>query len=504
VKNNSVLFLVLLATCISCGVAKKTSFQPRQKYAPSQLQTDFSLLQKILEANHPGLYWYTTADSVNSYFSSIAASLTDSLTETEFRNKISWVVSKIHCGHTTVRPSKKYVAYLTKHRLPQFPLSLKIWEDSAVVVSNLSRKDSVLKRGTTITGINEFSTKQIIDSICTFIGTDGYADLFKYQLISFNFPAYYRNAFGTDSSYEVRYVDSVGREKKAVLKNVGMRPDSLVNKQAMLPEGIPQKQLREMKLLNSRNIQIDTTMNTAFLAVNTFSGGKLRRFFKSSFKKIKEEKIANVVVDLRLNSGGDVLACTKLSQYLVSKPFRVADTVAAFTRKFPYKEYIKPWFIYWLSMHISGKRYSDNRIHFRYFENHNFKPVTKDHFDGNIYLLTGGYTFSAATLLAQKLKGQENVTIVGEETGGGAYGNSAMFLTDIILPNTGIRITLPLYRMVLNAKNDKNGRGVFPDVEVKPSSTAIKMGIDAKLETVKELIKVHNNSLRSASAIRSN
>jgi C-terminal processing protease CtpA/Prc len=103
--------------------------------------------------------------------------------------------------------------------------------------------------------------------------------------------------------------------------------------------------------------------------------------------------------------------------------------------------------------------------------------------------MTGGYTFSAATLVAENLKGQPNVTIVGEETGGGAYGNSAMFLTTVVLPNSGIRVTLPLYRMVLNAKNPKNGRGVFPDVEVKPSSVYIKSGIDAKLEKVKELIR---------------
>jgi len=200
------------------------------------------------------------------------------------------------------------------------------------------------------------------------------------------------------------------------------------------------------------------------------------------------------VIDLRLNSGGSVLACTKLSQYLVDKPFHVADTVAAYSRSFPYKEYIKPWLIYWLSMHLSGRRYEDGRIHFRYFERHQFNPKKTNHFDGNIYVLTGGYTFSAATLVAGNLKGQKNVTIVGEETGGGFYGNSAMLLTAIELPNTGLRITLPLYRMVLNAKRPKDGRGVFPDVEVKPSSLGIKNNIDVKLEKVLELIKTSTSS----------
>ena len=475
--------------CISCNVAKKASFDPGKKYSSQQLRQDFTLLQNILKTNHPSLYWYATKDSVDRYFSATQASVQDSLTEQQFRNKVSWAINKIHCGHTTVRSSKKYSNYASKQKLPQFPLSLKVWEDSAVVISNQFRSDSVITRGTIITGINNLSTKQILDSICQFIGTDGYSNNFKYQLISFNFPAWYRNIFGTDSFYRVKYVDTTGSHKEITLKNFETKADSLFKKQVAAPDGFPRKQFRKLKLLNDRNIQIDTALNAALVSVNTFSRGRLNRFFKRSFKKIKKENIENIVLDLRLNSGGDVLACTRLTQYLAQKPFHVADTVAATTRKFPCKEHIKPWFIYWLSMHISSRRYDDGRIHFKYFENHYFKPKKKNHFDGNIYVMTGGYTFSAATLVTAKLKGQKNVTIVGEETGGGAYGNSAMFLTTIVLPNTGVRVTLPLYRMVLNAKLPKNGRGVFPDVEVKPSSAYIKMGVDAKLEKVKELIR---------------
>jgi len=173
---------------------------------------------------------------------------------------------------------------------------------------------------------------------------------------------------------------------------------------------------------------------------------------------------------------------------LVNKPFTVADTVAANTRSFPYKKYIRPWFVYWLSMRLTGRRNEDGRIHFRYFERHRFKPKEHNHFDGDIYLVTGGYTFSAAALVANTLKGQKNVTVVGEETGGGAYGNSAMHLPTVTLPNSGIRVTLPLYRLVINANHPKDGRGIFPDIEVKPSSDYIKRGVDGKLEKVRQLI----------------
>ncbi|MEJ7684221.1 MAG: S41 family peptidase [Segetibacter sp.] len=59
-------------------------------------------------------------------------------------------------------------------------------------------------------------------------------------------------------------------------------------------------------------MQVDSSLSTAIISLNTFSEGKLIRFFKQSFKKIRKQHIDNVVIDLRLNSGGSVMACTSL------------------------------------------------------------------------------------------------------------------------------------------------------------------------------------------------
>lgn len=485
-KNGCFLILIL---CFSCNIIKKNSYSPLKKYSPSDLKEDFSILHKVLKSNHPSLYWYASKDSVDNFFSQINESLQDSLTEQQFRKRVSWVINKIRCGHTVVRPSKGYSKYNSRQQNKLFPLLLKVWDDSAVVVSNLVKGDTILKRGTIVTGINGVPVKHIIDSMCSLISSDGYSNIFKYQVISFNFPAFYKNTYGLDSSYNIRFIDTTGKLREKTIYNAAANTDLLNINQQFWPGTITKRQLRKFKLLGSRNMEIDSLSNTAIISVNTFSEGKLIRFFHHAFKEIKQQNIDNVVLDLRLNTGGTVMACTRLSQYLINKPFNVADTVAAINRSFPYKKYIKPWFIYWLSMHISGRRLKDGRIHFRYFEKHQFKPKKKNHFDGNIYILTGGYTFSAATLVASNLKGQSNVTIAGEETGGGGYGNSAMLLTKIVLPNTRLRITLPLFRMVLDSTRIKNGRGIFPDVEVKPASDYIKKGIDAKFEKVMELIR---------------
>ena len=483
----SYLWPLALLYCVSCSSVKQANFNPAQKISPAKLRSDFTLLQNILEENHPSLYWYTSKDSVDYYFKTINESLRDSLTELQFRNRTAWMLGKLRCGHTIVRSSKPYTQYFLSKRLPTFPLSLKVWQDSAVLVTNYNR-DSVLKRGTIVTAINNRPTSTVLDSICQFISTDGYANNLKYQLLSFNFPAYYKNTFGLDSQYVISYVDSTGTATNKTVKNYDPKTDSSFRRTPLDPKGISRRQFKDFATWGNRNMLVDTALSTAILSVNTFSEGKLKKFVRKSFRKMKQQNIKNVVLDLRQNSGGNILLSTNLCQYLADKPFRVADTVAAFTRSFPYRKYIRPWFVYWVSMHLSGRRYADGRIHFRYFEKHRFKPKKKNHFDGDIYIVTGGYTFSAAALATSTLKGQQNVTVVGEETGGGAYGNSAMHLPTITLPHSGLRVTLPLYRLVLDEKRPKNGRGIFPDIEVRPSSTAIKRGVDSKLEKVKELI----------------
>ena len=84
---------------------------------------------------------------------------------------------------------------------------------------------------------------------------------------------------------------------------------------------------------------------------------------------------------------------------------------------------------------------------------------------------------------------QENVTVVGEETGGGAYGNTAWLIPDFTLPETGVRFRLPLFRLVIDKNNPKNGRGIIPEVQSLPSQQAVAAGRDFKLDTALELIK---------------
>jgi C-terminal processing protease CtpA/Prc len=117
-----------------------------------------------------------------------------------------------------------------------------------------------------------------------------------------------------------------------------------------------------------------------------------------------------------------------------------------------------------------------------------FSPLTHNHYDGQVYILIGGNSFSATTLFAGDLKGQKNVILIGEETGGGYYGNTAWIIQDVTLPNTLVHFRLPRFRMVIDKTRTKDGRGIMPDVWSLPTTEAIRRGIDFKAMKAKELI----------------
>jgi hypothetical protein len=458
------------------------------KKAAGPLQEDLQLLQKILEANHPSLYWYTPKDSIDLYFKTAINSITDSMDEVQFRNKVASVISTIRCGHTSVRFSKAYAKIATRFRYPQFPLMLKAWGDSLVVLNSQFPNDSIFKRGTIITGINGRNNRQLLDTFFRFISTDGYSNNYKNQAVSSNFAGWYKTIIGLDSVYHISYIDSSGKEAVAVVKNFIPHKDPPTKQPPTALKKPSHKELRKAKLLAKRSLTIDTTSHTAIMNLTTFSSGRLRTFFRRSFKTIQQQNIQNLVIDLRANGGGRVSNSILLSRYLSDHAFKIGDSVVAISRKFKYGRYIHPSWIYWFAMNFGAHKMDDGLIHFRYYEKKFFQPKEANHFNGHVFLVQGGFSFSATTMFISQLKGQSNIKIVGEETGGGYYGNSAMHIPTIRLPNSGLQISLPMYRLVMDANRPK-GHGIIPDIAITPSSDAIKRGVDLKMVKIKELIK---------------
>jgi hypothetical protein len=481
--------LLLLVSVTSC----RSTFNPNKKYGRTALQKDYVLLRNILQNAHPSLYWYTPPDSMNYYLDEGLAAIEDSMTEPQFKNVLSYTVGKINCGHTTIKYSKAYTRYLDTVQSPVFPLLIKFLQDSAIVNFNLNRKDIAIKKGTLLHAINGLPMATIRDSLFQYLSTDGYSINHKYQQLSNTggFGNLYKAVFGLTSPMQLLYTDSAGTQKIYPLQTFDARTDTafLQFNQSTKKTYLSKKQQKLQRRLNARNLQIDTSLHSAYLTVNTFaSGNKLKPFFKQSFKAMQQHGIKHLVIDLRFNGGGNVANSTLLTQYITDRSFKLADSLFAIKRLSTYEKYIQNSFFAAFLMYAMTAKHTEGYYHFGYFERHFFKPKKKNHFNGHVYLITGGNTFSAATLFTATLKDQPHVKIIGEETGGGAYGNNAWFIPDITLPNTRLRCRLPRFRLVVNKNSSKDGRGVLPDVLVKPTQQSIAKGVDTKMEYVKQLI----------------
>lgn len=488
-----VLFSLLIVLGAACSTTKH-AYNPAKKYSSEELQKDYSIFRNILQGSHPGLYWYTPKDSMDYFFRDGEERLNDSLTEPQFKNILAYVLSKIDCGHTTVRSSKKYLRYVDTARLKVFPLSIKFWPDTAVVAANMIRNDSILKRGTVIEKINGRPVSFILDSLFQFISADGHNLTHKYQSLSnrFNFGQLYSSVFGLSSKYEISYLDSNGQVRNTILPVYDPQADTTQKRMARPFPQFPKltkKERKKLELASVRSLRVDSTKETAFMDLNSF-GRKfhLKRFFRHSFRYLRKNHVENLVVDVRGNGGGSVNNSTYLSRFLADHRFKVADSLYAVSRKSKYGKYIENNFWNNLFIRFFAHRKSDGHYHFGYFERHYFRPKTNNSFKGTVYILTGGNSFSATTLFINSVLRQKNVVIVGEETGGGSYGNNAWLIPDVTLPETGIKFRLPLFRLVMNKNYPKNGRGILPDVEADPTVNAIRKGADYKMEKVMELI----------------
>ena len=492
-KLRNLLYWILPLLSFACSTSKEV-YSPSKKYPVAALQEDYQLFRNILEESHPGIYWYTPKDSMDYFFDRGLEQIKDSMTETHFRNILTYVITKINCGHTVVAPSKQYNKYLDTTLQKLFPLGLKFWGDTMVVTADINRKDSNLKRGTIIKNINGLSAEQLRDTMFDYMARDGYSQTGKYQSLSngFTFGSWYKNLFGLPAKLDIIYNDSVGNEKEITIP--AFDPFADTSRKYYVTRNpfkkLTRKERKMHNLSNARSLQIDTVGKVALMSLNTFSHGNgLHRFFHKSFKTLDEDSIKSLIIDLRSNGGGDADNSTLLTKYIINKKFKIADSLYAVTRHSQYSKYIGKSVGYDLMMWFMTHKEKDGKFHFGYFERKYFKPKTKHHFNGDVYLIIGGNSFSATTLFAGAVKGQENVTLVGEETGGGRYGNNAWMIPEATLPNTKIRFRLPKFRLVVNKNWPKDGRGVLPDVLALPTVYAIKHGIDYKIEKATELIR---------------
>ncbi len=499
----TVIIIVLFASCKSSAF-----YSASLKFPADELREDYKVLRTVLEKQHPALYWYTPKDSMDLYFDQYYQGITDSMTRQNFGFKVlAPLTTKIRCGHTSFGYPARYNKLQKKISLPSFPLHIRFFPpqtaaetDTMAIISNLNEKDSLLKKGTIITSINGQTPKQLVDKFFPLMPTDGYSEGINYVRLSMAFPQYHRIIFGLSPKYDIEYIDSVGTPRRLSIPFFNPGDSTLRKDQKNLvkEKKPPVKDRTKSKKELVRSFEIDTTHHLGVMNINSFGeGGHLRSFYRKSFRKLRKNGIEDLVIDLRMNGGGRVDNYAALARYIKTEPFKVADSVIAVTNWLgKEKKYYNAGFINSLVLFFGSHKRKEGEYHFRYWEKKTYTPRKKNHYDGSVYVLIAGPTFSASTLFANAVKGQKNVLLIGEEAAGGWHGNTGMLIPNIILPNSKMKVRIPLHRIVQYKHVPKNGKGVPPDIFVPATVENLRNGVDGKMQKVFELTDQHKRSLR--------
>lgn len=482
--------MLVILSLSSCAI-RQGKAGARPKLSAPEARADLDLLVSALRASHPSLYWYSRPSLVDSGFQMLRNSLTDSISQIRFRYGLAASVALLRCGHTSVRFGDVFARQLGRYKGPVFPVQVAILHpDTMVYIGHLSGRDSVLRRGDRILEINGMNTRQFIRTFIPYISTDGYGLPFRLQNISGSFGGMYRSLLGLDSQYQIRYADSVGRINSVVLRNYVLSADTAAhkrNKVAGQPVTPTRRELRKQQRFRLLRMDMDTARQLAYLRIGSFSTSGSRSFYRRSFRKMKQLNTQKLIIDLRNNLGGNLELSNLLLKYTSRRPFRIADSVYAISRQLQPGRYLYPKFFFRMSLWFRTRRQSDGFYHFRRYEKHAFTLRRKNRYTGHVWVLQNGFSYSASTVYAHVMKGQPGVQIAGTESGGGGYGNSAIHIPTVVLPHSGLRVSLPLFRLVFAHPGSK-GAGVLPDIELHPTAASVRRQEDIVLEQARALL----------------
>ncbi|MDB4902555.1 MAG: periplasmic protease [Mucilaginibacter sp.] len=480
-KIQSLLLLLLLPSIIFAQEVTKPN------YSAAELRSDFKIFRSALEEGHPGIYRYNTKAAMNAIFDAAESDIAGPMPESKYQLLLSKITTQIGCGHLAVLAPKtdqdKFDAAATA-----IPFQPYYSDGKLFVLTNFSTTEDKGFVGAGIVAINGHSTNSILKDMLAIMPADGHNQTYKYRNLTFSkyFTRYFYYLYGDTSFYPVEYLSGAGSKvKKAKLPGLVF---SKLN-------AIRDKKYPVHFLSDPLAFKITDDQKTAYLKIESFDGDVLEqqkldlpKFLQTAFNRIDSSKITNLVIDLRNNHGGTDEFGKLLFSYLVGHEFDYYSSLTINTDNFGFFKYTE----------MAGRKVPAALIKanaagtFDVIRHPNVgkqKPMLPT-YTGKIYVLINGGCFSTASECISMIHSNTNAVFIGEESGGGYYGNNSGIVPEMTLPVTKIRVAIPLMMYMMAVKDYQfKDHGLYPNYRVIPTIADKLKGKDPELEFAKKLIK---------------
>lgn len=483
--RNIYLFLIILTLTMRSQTDSLASFDFNKKYTIEQQRYDLKILKEVLQKAHPGIYWYTTKEKFDAKFNSLYKNITSEKNEYQFLLYILPLLEEIHCSHTWWRLSEDFEKYKTTY-LKRFPINVKIIDKKLYVKDNFS-SDTTIQAGEEIIAINGLKIPKLLETFSEFCWVDGINKNGHFALGELQFKTLIEFYFNFPNNYQIAFGKSQTKVKQ-------LSPLSF--------EEYGSKYYQKYPKISSKRISVIDSLNTAVLTYDDFmcDSTEFVQFTNESFKLIQDKGIINLIIDVRKNSGGAGEYGGYLISHFAKKEFSMYDhleiilnpndTIFKYISN-PYPENLlaeiqnqldsgkikKVKDVFWLdkSLYIGTALQP-------------FKPKPNN-FNGKVYVLISNRSFSAASDFASSVYNNKAAVLVGQTTGGGYKGNSSEADFELKLPNSKIRMRIPVKKCLTSVSRACPSDGVVPDYYVKPNINDFKKGIDSEMSFTLDLIR---------------
>lgn len=470
-------FLILVLLWLFSWAAQPLA---AQKMATADLRTDLSFLQKVVYQGHQGVFLFNTRDSLDRFFDDLRSHLQgDSVPIEQAMVSILLATARIRDGHTSVE-----TPFFT-NKTTVLPFTTTVIGDQVFIIGNYSG-DTTLHRGTALKTINNIPVETVIRLGRLLHSGDGYNTSFTQSIASVYFARHYSLLFGTrpmnivttaqaDGKITEHRVPGISRADLIKLLSVkGKRP----------PADRPVLKYRNMVLRRDTAFK-----DMAILQLGSFPNGHFKRFYRRAFRWLDDQSIRTLVLDLRYNTGGNVHNMGFLCAQILDQDLRYQYERQRHTRLARYFNtrgkinFALLWLKYNLTFRLKHARSGNTQV-----RKWRVKPHKKHNFNGQLMVLTNGWSFSSASMATSFLKNRGNAIVIGTETGGNEAGNCGGGYPKLTLPKSRFKIRFPVFHLRYDIGKKDIGRGVQPDYPTPYTIEAILSGSDLEMEQVYRLM----------------
>lgn len=482
---NTAKIMILIAFCgalhLSVFAETRTNGEPNKPaypkpISPDELKQDLDFLLKTIEEVHPNMYAYTGKEEFDPLREKLYESIDHPMNRLEFYKLAAPVVAALKNGHTMLQPPylQEFLGYY-KGGGHVFPLEIR-WDGPTAIVSKNYSRNSLPLNGQILT-INGRSAREMFADFSRLFAAEcrhPYPGKYRNDPILLRFLLFLE--YGRSESWDLRIRSEDGKVKNYTIQSVAATK-------------IIAQEAKNKDLASKFSYHHFPNHNAVLLEIKSFGGLAQRdvfqrafqRFLNDNFRKIGQQKVGNLIIDIRNNEGGADNFVHLLMEYLTSKPYQLYEkteikisaqsraSIEHIRRQVPDK--------------FANKEEGDIvtlELSLR------TPPANPIRFTGRVFVLIGSRTWSASTVFASAAKYFHVGTLVGEETPDTPtlYGSSIM----LKMPNSQLQYAVAS-KLLVCAGGKPDGRGVLPDYEVEQKAEDAAKGVDTALQFTLNLMK---------------